>query len=194
MSEVNEIVEQREHAEHAAHAHNPLITRASITIAILAVATAVIGSLETVENGAAITEASRAVLAQDKATDSWNFYQAKSIKKRIDTLAADQAGANGDKFRQTAAKEGGEEAGIQAEAKKDEAERDSLLASSERHEQRHHRLTAAATLLEMAIAISTIAIITGRRWPWVISVIIGLAGAATGVWALAPLLGLTGLP
>ena len=193
MSEVNEILEQREHAEHAAHANNPLITRASITIAILAVLTAIVGSLETLENGAAITEASRAVLAQDKATDSWNFYQAKSIKKRIDTLAADQGGSNADKYRRSAAKEGDEETTIQAEAKKNETDRDALLASSEQHEQRHHHLTAAATLLEMAIAISTIAIITGKRWPWLVSVGVGAIGAVAAAWALAPLLGITGL-
>jgi hypothetical protein len=190
MSQVNEIAEHREHAEHAAHANNPLITRASITIAILAVATAIIGSLETLENGEAITESSRAVLAQDKATDAWNFYQAKSIKKRIDTMAADQGGPGADKFRQEAAREGAEQASIQSDAKKDEAERNALLASSEEHQLRHHRLTGAATLLEMAIAISTIAIITGRRWPWLISVVIGAAGAATAVWALAPMLGI----
>ena len=179
-----EFNEHREHAEHAAHANNPLITKVSITIALLAVVTAITGSFETLENGAAITEASHAVLAQDKATDAWNFYQAKSLKKRIDTLAADQGGPNADKFRQAAAKEAGEEAGIQAEAKKDEAERDTLLGSSERHEQRHHRLTGAATLLEMAIAISTIAIITTRRWPWLISILLGVAGVAVGGWAL----------
>jgi hypothetical protein len=194
MAEISEIVEHREHAEHAAHANNPLITRASITIAVLAVVTAIIGSLETLENGEAITEASRAVLAQDKATDSWNFYQAKSVKKRIDTMAADMGAPDADKLRQTAAKEGAEETGIQADAKKEEAERDAALASSERHAQRHHRLTAAATLLEMAIAIATIAIITGRRWPWVTSVLVGAVGVVTGVWALAPLLGVTGLP
>ena len=35
------------------------------------------------------------------------------------------------------------------------------------HEKRHHGLTIAATLIHVAIAISTIAIITkGQRWPW----------------------------
>ena len=132
MDNPTEVFEHREHAEHAAHAHNPLITMVSITIAVLAVVAAVAGSLETVENGAAITDSSHAVLAQDQATDAWNFYQAKSLKKRIDTLAAEQGGPNADKYRQAAVKEGGEEAGIQAEAKKDEAQRDALLRSSER--------------------------------------------------------------
>jgi len=182
--ETTEILEHREHAEHAAHARDPLITRVSITIALLAVVAAVAGSLETVENGAAITESSRAVLAQDKATDAWNFYQAKSLKKRIDSMAADQGGPKADKYRDAAAKEDSEEAGIQAEAKQHEAERDALLRSSERHEQRHHRLTGAATLLEMAIAIATIAIITTRRWPWLVSILLGIGGLAVGAWAL----------
>jgi hypothetical protein len=176
--------EHREHAEHAAHAKNPVITSASITIALLAVVTAVVGSLETLENGGAITEASRAVLAQDKATDAWSFYQAKSIKKRLDTMAAEQGGPRAEDYRLAAIKEGEEEKAIQAEAKQDEKDRDVLLESSERHEQRHHRLTAAATLLEMGIAIATIAIITGRRWPWAVSVLLGAGGLAAGVWAL----------
>jgi len=179
-----DVVEHREHAEHAAHAHDPFISRVSITIALLAVVTAITGSLETVENGAAITEASRAVLAQDKATDAWSFYQAKSIKKRLDTMVAEEGGPNADRYRGQAAKDAADETGIQSEAKRDEAERDALLQQSERHEQRHHSLTVAATLLEMGIAIATIAIITRRRWPWLAAVGLGVAGAAASAWTL----------
>jgi hypothetical protein len=39
------------------------------------------------------------------------------------------------------------------------------------HEDRHHWLTGAATLFEIGIALSTVAIITRKRWLW---------GAATG--------------
>ncbi len=175
--------ELAEHAEHAAHSHDPFTGRVSITIAMLAVVTAIAGSLESVESGAAITEASKAVLAQDKATDSWSFYQAKSIKKRLDTMAADQGGPNAAQYASAAKKEAAEETTIQAEAKSEEAERDVLLKESATHEQRHHRLTAAATLLEMGIAIATIAIITRRRWPWATAMILGLAGAGVAAWA-----------
>ena len=62
------------------------------------------------------------------------------------------------------------------EAKKDETVRDKLLAASKTHEDRHHWLTAAATLLEIAIAICTVAIITKRRLFWLGSVGLGLIG------------------
>src|ERR1700729_3663492 len=80
--------EHAEHAEHAAHAHDPFISRVSITVALLAVMAAAAGSLETVEGGRAITQSSEAVLAQDKATDSWNEYQADSLKRHMYEIAS----------------------------------------------------------------------------------------------------------
>ena len=77
-------VEHFEHAEHAEHASllgDPFLTQVSVTIAILAVVAATVGSLETLETAGAIGDKNAAVLLQNKATDTWNFYQAKSIKK-----------------------------------------------------------------------------------------------------------------
>ncbi len=48
--------EHAEHAEEAAHARDPFISKVSITIAVLAVLAAGAGSLETIENGRAITD------------------------------------------------------------------------------------------------------------------------------------------
>jgi len=93
--------EHREHAEHAAHEHDPFIALVSITVAVLAVLAASVGSLETVEAGGAITAASEAVLAQDKATDSWNEYQADSLKKHIYGIAADAHGPKADDYAKT---------------------------------------------------------------------------------------------
>jgi hypothetical protein len=168
--------EQHERAEEAAHAHDPFVTRVSITIAILALLAATVGSLETVEAGSAITSSSEAVLAQDKATDTWGEYQADSLKRHIYGIASDQAGPNAARYKETAAKEQATQKEIQAQAKEHESERDKLLAASRRHEGRHHWLTAAATLLEIAIAICTVAIITKKRLFWLGSVGLGVMG------------------
>src|ERR1700761_2423706 len=80
--------EHAEHAEHAAHEKDPFISRVSITVAVLAVMAAAAGSLETVAGGTAITESSAQVLEQDKATDSWNEYQADSLKRHMYEIAA----------------------------------------------------------------------------------------------------------
>ena len=175
--------EHAEHAEHAAHENNPFVSQVSMTIAVLAVVAAVTGSLEAVEAGSAIIDANKAVLVQDKATDTWAFFQAKSLKKHIYGIAADAGGAKAADYAKTSKREGDESLAVQKEAKALESERETLLAASEVHEARHHHLTIGATLLEIGIAISTIAIITRQRWTWIASGALGIAGAAVAVWS-----------
>src|SRR4051812_37756388 len=102
--------EHAEHAQHAAHSGNKLVAWVSMTIAVLAVLSAVVGSLETLASGQALTEKNEAVLAQSKASDSWAFYQAKSLKKHIYGIAADQGGTKADKYRKTQAENAADEA------------------------------------------------------------------------------------
>src|ERR1700760_2045951 len=90
--------EHAEHAEHAAHARDPFISRVSITVAVLAVMAAAAGSLETVAGGLTIPESSEAVLAQDKPTDSWNEYQADSLKRHMYEIAAMTGSGKADAF------------------------------------------------------------------------------------------------
>ncbi len=168
--------EHREHAEHAAHEKDAFVTRVSITVAVLAVLAAAAGSLETVEAGGAITASSEAVLAQDKATDAWNEYQADSLKKHVYGIAAGAGGPHAAEYQATAKEQTGKQSEIKKRAQDDETERDRLMAESREHEQRHHRLTIAATLLEIAIAVCTVAIVTHRRAFWLGSLGLGAAG------------------
>ena len=71
----------------------------------------------------------------------------------------------------------------QDEAKAFEKERDAKVKLSETAEDRHHKLTVAATLMHMGIAIATIAIIANRKWPWLASVFLAVAGSAVAIWA-----------
>jgi hypothetical protein len=153
----------------------------SITIALLAVVAAITGSLEAVEAGSAIIEANKAVLKQDEATDAWDLYQARSIKRHMYGIAADAGGPKADDYKKTAKREGDEATKTQDDARNLEKERETLLMESQVHEIRHHHLTIAATLLEIGIAISTIAIITRQRLTWIASGVLGLAGAAVAV-------------
>ena len=180
-----EELEAREHAEHAEHAARHgggLIAWVSVTIAILAVLSAVIGSLETLASGQALNQKNEAELAQTKASDSWAFYQAKSLKKHLYTIAANEGGAKADQYRKTAASNEADENRIQDEAKALEKERDEHRELAEEKEGREHRLTVGATLLHMGIAIATIAIIASKRWPWIASLVLGAAGIAIAGW------------
>ena len=180
--------EHAEHAEHAAHENDPFISRVSITIALLAVIATVTGSLETIEDGSAIIAAQEAVLAQDKATDQWSYYQAKGVKAEVYQVAADQGGARAEGYAKKAKAEEAKQDKAHDEATNLEKEREAAIALSQSHEQRHHRLALGATLLEMGIAISTIAIITRKRWPWTVSGVLGAAGVAVAIWAYLPVL------
>jgi hypothetical protein len=170
--------EHAEHAEHAAHENDPFISRVSITVAVLAVLAASVGSLETIEAGGAITSASEAVLSQDQATDTWAEFQSDSLKKHIYGIAAEGGGAKALTYADTAKKEGAKQADEQKKAKAFEDEREKLMNQSRAHEHRHHWLTAAATLLEIGIAICTVAIITRKRWFWLGSLALGAGGLA----------------
>ena len=169
--------ETTEHAEHAAHARDPFISRVSITVAVLAVMAATAGSLETVEGGRAITESSEAVLAQDKATDSWNEYQADSLKRHMYEIASIAGSAKAEEYKQEIAKDRESQAKAREKAEDAEKDRDKRLHESAIHEERHHWLTGSATLIEIGIALSTVAIITSRKAFWFSAVGLGCVGA-----------------
>ena len=168
--------EHAEHAAHASHEHDPFISKITITVAILAVLAAVAGSLETVEGGKALGAASDAVLKQDQATDSWNEFQADGLKRHIYTIASGSGGALAASYSKTAKKEGAKQDKDKEHALDFEKERDALSRESQAHEGRHHWLTGAATLFEIGIAMSTVAIITRRHWLWYISTTFGIGG------------------
>jgi len=169
--------EHLEHAEHAAHERDPHTSLVAITIAVLAVGASVVSSLENFESTAAITAGNGAVLAQDQATDQWAFFEAKSLKKNLFAIAATQGGPHAADFDKKSKEEGAGQDEAQADAKHLEDQREALIKQSEAHETRHHHLTIGATLLEMGIALSTIAIVTKRRWPWFAALALGAVGA-----------------
>ncbi len=179
-----EFHEHAEHAEHAAHAGSPLISRVSITIAILAVITAIIGSIESLETAGAVLESNKATLQQGLASDQWNYYQAKGIKKRLDEQAAAMLeGPKADKAAEKAKQEGDEQKEIQAKAQEFEKKRDEARELADKHEERHPKLTLAAALLQISIAISTVAIITQKVWPWRLALISSGLGILFALWA-----------
>jgi hypothetical protein len=168
--------EHAEHAEHAAHEHDPYISRVSLTVAILAVLAAAAGSLETVEGGRAITQSSEAVLDQDKATDAWNEYQADSLKRHMYEIAADANGPKAAEYRRDIDQQRLAQDKARKQATEAQKERDARIAQSGRDEERHHWLTGAATLIEIGIALSTVAIITRRRIFWLAALGLGTVG------------------
>lgn len=176
--------EHAEHAEHVAHLGDSFLVKVSITIAILAVIAATVGSLETLETAAAIGDKNDAVFIQNKATDNWSFYQAKSIKKNAYDIAAAAGGPLAEDYKAQSKRYDTEGKDLLSKGEELERQTDAKLETSEHHEHRHHVLTVGVTLLHISIAIATIAIIMrGQKWPWYTALTMGAAGTVIAVLA-----------
>ena len=152
---------------------DPYITRVAVTIVILAALAAAAGSLATLESSWAMSESSRAVVAQDRATNAWNEYQAATLKRHMDDIATENGSSH---FYRDSQNE--RAAGDKAwhEATDAERERDTRLRTSSAHERHAGWLTGAATLAQIAVVLSAIAIITRRRYFWFTAVGLGVIG------------------
>ena len=158
----------------------------------IAVATAVlatIGALFSYQGGA--TQASAqlakndAAIRKTEAANQWNYYQAKSNKQNLAELASvlvvpDRQEA----YRTEASRYKGEKAEIQQAAERLEAESKRFDQQSDALMHQHHRWAQATTFLQIAIALSAIALLTRRDWlQWGVYGVAG-CGAALGLLAL----------
>ena len=177
--------EHAEHAEHVAHSGDPFLARVSITIAILAVASAAVGSLEEIETAATIGSKTSAAIHQNQATDHLGFFSRQSTKKSMYDIAADGvSGAKADAYKAKAKGYEKESRETQTKAEDLETTVKEENEASDRHEHRHQVMTVAATLLHISIAIATIAIVMrGRRWPYYTAVILGILGVVAATLA-----------
>ncbi len=118
--------------------------------------------------------ANEAMLEQIKSSNQWAYYQAKSIKSDIvistDSIVAKLSGKSAP------------EADIQ-KLDRYEKEKETIKLNaeegekkSEHHLEIHNILARAVTLFQIAIAMAAIAILTRKKFLWVISIIMALAG------------------
>jgi hypothetical protein len=176
--ESEELHELQEHAEHARE--NPSLAPVSLTMAILAVAVAVVSLL----GHRAHTEE---VLLQARAADQWAYYQAKNIRQHTDKLAADfaavlstQDAAALSKLRE---KYSAEADRYQDEQKEIQSEAQGLEKEVAIETRRANRFDLAEVFLEIALVITSITLLSGRRIFWhagIVLAIVGFAGAISG--------------
>jgi hypothetical protein len=174
----DELSELQENAEHGRE--NPSLAPISVTMAILAVCVAVVSLL----GHRAHTEE---LLTQNKATDQWAYYQAKNIRRHnyemgVDVLALmefkDKAQADKirEKYQHEAERYTKEQAEVEEQAK--DLEKESALA-----QRKADRFDLGEVFLEIALVISSLALLSRKRFYWLLGMVSGLAGlgvAATG--------------
>ena len=126
-----------------------------------------------------------AVFERAEASDQWNFYQAKSMKQNLAEMAA---AINADpkkvEFYQSEAKRyAAEKKDIEKEARKHEDKAKEFNARSEKALHPHHSLSISMTLLQIAIALASITVLTQKRWLLYGAAFSAFAGAVLGIAA-----------
>jgi len=145
-------------------------------IVYVALSTAFMAVLAAVAGLLAGHHANEALIERVKASDQWNYYQAKNLKaeiaantiKILNALPAKTPEVQQDNKDEIARYEKEKEA-IKRTA--EEAEK-----NSEQHLNRHVPLASAVTAFQIAIAISAIAILTKRKRLWYAGLILTLLG------------------
>jgi hypothetical protein len=160
---------------------NPLILPVSITMSILAVLVASV----TLLGHRAHTEE---LLLQARASDQWAFYQAKNIRRHEDQETADILGTlvQQDKEKAQSAREKYLKEGERYEADKDQISDKAKELESERdlYSRRADRFDGGEGLLEVALVICSITMLTDRRFFWYSGMLIGAAGVILAVTGL----------
>jgi Tfp pilus assembly protein FimT len=158
-------------SEHSHGAHNPFDKRVAVTMAIIAALLAIVSV-------AGHRASNEELLAQQKASDQWAFYQAKDIRRYdseiaqdfLQALKADGTEERRKHYKDNAVRYDKDRADIQKEAQTLEAERDVKGKQA-------RSLEFGEIFLEIGIVFASLAILTKQPLVWYGS----LATAAAGV-------------
>ena len=172
--------------EHAAQ-HEP--TGMAGQIAVVTAVIATIGALFAYEGGDTQAQAgllkNDAAIRKTEASNQRNYYQAKSSKQNLSELALELVPEPRKAFYQDEIKRyKAEKAEIKAAAEKLEAEAKAWDDRSEAELHLHHRWAQATTALQIAIALSAIALITRRAWLQKVVYGFSAVGLVLGILAL----------
>lgn len=156
--------------EHAAQAHGGHDSGGMIAqIAVITAIIATVGALFAYMGGATQANAglykNNAAIKKTEAANQWSFFQSKSTKQSLAEFARDlapedkKAGyqARIDRYET-------EKNGIKAGAEKLETEATTWDKASDEQLHQHHRWAQATTVLQVAIALAAIALLTRKRW------------------------------
>jgi hypothetical protein len=175
--------------EHAQQGHGGGDGRSHTnSIAMFTAIIATVGALFSYMGGATQANAglykNNAAIKKTEASNQWNYYQAKSSKQNLSELAIELAPSGKKDFYEGEIKRyKPEKAEIKVVAEKLEAESKEWDQQSDEQMHQHHRWAQATTLLQVAIALAAIALLTRKRWLQFAMFGAGAMGVGIGVLA-----------
>jgi len=151
--------------EHGAQSGDSLASRVAVMTAILATVGALVGYQGGYTQNEAMMYKNEAVLKKTEAANQWSYYQAKSNKQNLAELALGLAPAAKQEFyQQEVARYKKEKGEIKLVAEKLEAESQHANDLSDAALHPHHRLAQALTLMQIAISLASITVLTRKTW------------------------------
>jgi Na+/glutamate symporter len=171
--------------EHAAGGHgNSFTNKIAMFTAIIATVGAIFGYMGGATQAAAGLYKNDAAIKKTEASNQWNYYQAKSSKQNLMELALELAPASkSEYYKDQIERYKAEKADIKIGAEKLEAQSREFDEMSEAQMQRHHRWAQATTVLQIAIALAAIALLTRKVWVEFAMFSAGALGIAVGIMA-----------
>ncbi|AXS80918.1 DUF4337 domain-containing protein [Dechloromonas sp. HYN0024] len=167
--------------EHVAqHGGDNFTSRIAVLTAVLSTVGAIFGYMGGHSQNAALLFKNDAAIQKTAASNQWNYYQAKSNKQNLAELSVVLThGEDQEKFKQAIERYKKEKEEIKVEAEKLEAEAKASDHHSNQEMHVHERWALATTLIQIAIALSAITLLTRKRW-----MLVGVYGSsALGVVA-----------
>lgn len=175
-----------EHAAH--HAHESGGGKMVNQIAMFTAIIATVGALFAYQGGATQANAglfkNNAAIKKTEASNQWNYYQSKSTKQSLAELARDLSPEDKKTtYQGKAERYEKEKAEIKLAAEKLETEATEWDNKSDAQIHQHHRWAQATTVLQVAIALAAIALLSHKKWLEYAMFVTGGVGVLVGVLA-----------
>jgi Na+/glutamate symporter len=152
--------------DHGSHGGGGMINQIAMFTAIIATVGAIFGYMGGATQANAGLFKNNAAIKKTEASNQWNYFQSKSTKQSLAEMSRDLTPNPDDKAKYQAKvdryeKEKGE---IKVIADKLEAEATEWDHQSDEQMHQHHRWAQATTVLQVAIALAAIALLTKKKW------------------------------
>ncbi len=188
-----ELNELHEHAEHARE--HPDLAPVTLTMAVLAVLVATVSLLGHRTHTEEIVLKGEEIVLKNKVTDQWAYYQAKNIRRHNDEFFADLSPmvASNDpagitklqeKYRAEADRYKEEQKELDKQARETENEAKLTRHETELASRKADRFDLGEVFLEIALVITSITLLSGRRIFWYLGLFMATVGIllAASAW------------
>lgn len=159
-------------------------------IAMFTAIIATVGAIFSYMGGATQANAglykNNAAIKKTEASNQWNYFQSKSTKQSLAEVSRDLTHSPVEKAKYQAKIERYEveKEDIRKKAEQLEAEAQAWDHRSDEELHLHHRWAQATTVLQVAIAVAAIALLTRKRWLEHLMLVGGALGVTVGALAL----------